>query len=143
MKDFNNKLIKIAEKVVNNLKHSLDVEKINASGKLKDSIKWSVSEHFITITMNDYGAYVDEGTGPSKSTSGSGFYDKIKEWTQYKHIPIDASYPIYRKILREGINKHKWINIKETIMSVDKEMLEMIGIMVDEDFNKRFERVFQ
>ncbi len=96
--------------------------------------------------MNKYGVYVDEGTGPSKSKSGEGFYDKIKEWTQYKGIDPSAAWPIYKKILREGIpkdkNKLNWIKIEERLLNLDEEILKGLSTYIDHNLTLKFKKMF-
>ena len=134
----------IAIRIIGELKQELVDQNINASMDLSDSIIYRVSEHFIEIEMNEYGSFVETGTKPRESKNGEGFLDKIVRWTKYKGIPEEAAYPIYKHILEHGTKPHPWTSKFRThILNLDAEILEYMGIRVENDYEKRFIKIWQ
>jgi len=144
--EFYDRMEVVIKNVVVGLQQELVDRKINASGRLSDSIKYEMSQHYFIISMNKYGSYVDSGTGPAKSKSGPGFYEQIKEWVSYKGIDPGAAWAIYQKILKEGIPKDKnklgWIKIEERLLNLDEEILKGLSTYIDYKLTLKFKKMF-
>lgn len=98
------------EAVVQSLKESFDRNRINASGRLRDSLLSETEPDRLTVSGADYIFNVEDGTPPTQS--GRPTYDlqrAIKRWLDEKGIPEwegrtrDAqAWVISSKIAREG-----------------------------------------
>ena len=73
------------------------------SGQTAQSIKYKVKNTDTLIFEGDsHITALEEGRKGSQSTGGRGFFEQIEQWVLDRGIPIEAAYPIYRKINREG-----------------------------------------
>ena len=132
-----NEFAKIAEKVTNNLKSILESEGINATGGLSDSINYRVTLNSITIEINAYGEYLDKGSKPHWAPIAP-----LKDWVKAKGLSINP-YAVRASIAKKGTKAHPWIyKFKETMMNLDKDMLNVLGIEVDK-FDKQFKKTWQ
>lgn len=84
------------------LSKQFDKYKMNASGRTLRSINPVVSEKTLTIFGADYIQVVQDGRRPTKNTGTGELLRAIKEWVRFKGIPIEAAYPITKKIHQEG-----------------------------------------
>ena len=143
MNDFTQTMKTIAEKVINAGQQQIRDNNSNASGKLIESFEFITTDNMIIISFLDYGGYLDVKTGPSQSKDGDGFYDKIKEWTKFKGIPIGAAWPIYRKILEEGTEAKPWIfKMDEVALNLAPELLEYLSATIHDKVLVDFEKLW-
>jgi hypothetical protein len=73
------------------------------TGQTALSIKSTVKQDTLIFTGDDHITALEDGRKPTESgASGNGFFEQIEQWVLDRGIPIEAAYPIYRKINREG-----------------------------------------
>ena len=133
-----------AEKAKELYKRKLTDKGINASYKLLNSVETVVKrnddEFIVTINLEDYWIYVENGRGPGKFPP----IDKILEWIRAKPvIPYSDSrgrlpteeqlaFLIARKIAEQGTEpKHV---LAETITELNSIYLPKLQRALDEDF---------
>ncbi len=70
------------------------------TGATAQSIKYKVkNENTLIFTGDDHITALEEGRKPSKGGGGgNGFFEQSEEWVVDRGIPIEAAYPIDRKI---------------------------------------------
>lgn len=118
----NKALEKAGNLIVTKMRDNLKQQKANASGKLSDSISYTIqegnNETSLLIGMENYGPIVDEGRGPSKGGGGTDWKPKIIAWMKAKGIRPragvtmeTAAYLIYRKINQKGYRPKPFIQI--------------------------------
>jgi hypothetical protein len=137
-----------------------------ATGKLYKSIRADVkenkSEFILTVSMEDYGEYVDKGVsgagipkgfkGKKKQLVTSGKYKfgfsmppdnkEFRKWVSIKGIPKKASFPIRRSIWIFGIAPTNFFTIpikrreKQFDKGVEKAMALDIENMIKKDLKK-------
>ena len=74
------------------------------SGQTAQSIKYEVKDaNTLVFTADEHITALEEGRKPTQGGgSGNGFFEQIEQWVLDRGIPIEAAYPIYRKINMEG-----------------------------------------
>jgi len=118
----NNTLEKAGTLIVAKMRDALKQQKANASGRLSDSISYTINEGVdetkLLIGMENYGPIVDEGRGVSRGGGGSDWKPKIIAWMKAKGIRPKAgvtmetaAYLIYRKINQKGYRPKPFIQI--------------------------------
>lgn len=142
MNEFTKLMIKIANDLVSEGKEQINLNNSNASGKLSDSLEYKINGSVIEISALEYGDYLDTGTGPRTSTSGDGFYDKIKEWVKYKGIDKGAAWPIYKSILEKGTQPHPWVWRMElyALNKIEDQAMNVLSTVVNDKFLMKFDR---
>ena len=135
-----------AEKAKELYKRKLTDKGINASYKLLNSVETTVKrnddEFTVTINLEDYWIYVENGRGPGKFPP----IDKILEWIRIKPvIPYSDSrgrlpteeqlaFLIARKIAEQGTEpKHV---LYETVDELNRYYLPKLQQALDRDFNR-------
>ena len=143
MNEYSSILKNIAEDVINAGQQQIRDNDSVASGKLVDSFQYKLTGNMIIISFLAYGGYLDVKTGPSKSTEGDGFYDKIKEWVKFKGIPKGAAWPIYKSILKKGTKAHPWIfKMEEVVLNLDDKILSYLSTIVDDKVTAHFNKMW-
>lgn len=98
--------------IVNKMVETLNKNKNNKTGKLVNSIDYSINNNTIEISMEDYGVSVDEGIdrGPGKIPP----VKPIAEWIRTKNIKVpqnltveEFAFIIARKIGKKGQKNRK------------------------------------
>lgn len=133
-----------AEKAKELYKRKLTDKGINASYKLLNSVETTVKrnddEFVVTINLEDYWIYVENGRGPGKFPP----IDKILDWIRIKPIrpysdsrgrlPTEESlaFLIARKISREGTEPKRVL--AETITELNSIYLPKLQRALDDDF---------
>jgi hypothetical protein len=91
------------EKGVQLYRKSLTDNNRVVTGQTAQSIKYTVKNgDTLIFTGDDHILSLEDGRKPSESTGGRGFFEQIEQWVLDRGIPIEAAYPIYRKINKEG-----------------------------------------
>jgi hypothetical protein len=127
------------------------------TGALYDSIDYEVTETStkfkITFHMLDYGRFVDKGVEGSESgkagEGGSSQYaytnkmppkEEIERWMKIKGIPLEASYPIRRKIFTLGITPTNFFTIPTTrrIKQLEQGVKEAMVKDIDENLRRQY-----
>lgn len=133
-----------AKKAEELYKRKLTDKGINASYKLLNSVETVVrrndDEFVVTINLEDYWIYVENGRGPGKFPP----IDKILEWVRIKpvipysdsrgRLPTEESlaFLIARKISREGTEPKRVL--AETITELNSIYLPKLQRALDDDF---------
>lgn len=133
-----------AEKAKELYKRKLTDKEINASYKLLNSVETTVKRgddtFTVTINLEDYWYYVENGRGPGKFPP----IDKILEWIRIKPvIPYSDSrgrlpteeqlaFLISRKIANEGTEGRKVLY--ETVEELNNYYLPLLQQALDRDF---------
>ena len=135
-----------AERAKELYKRQLTDKGINASYKLLNSVETTVKrnddEFIVSINLEDYWIFVENGRGPGKFPP----IDKILEWIRVKPvIPYSDSrgrlpteeqlaFLIARKISEQGTEpKHV---LAETVEELNREYLPRLKQSLDNDFNR-------
>ena len=134
-----------AEKAEELYKRKLTDKGINASYKLLNSVETTVKRNddtfTVTINLEDYWYYVENGRGPGKFP----LIDKILEWIRVKPvIPYSDSrgrlpteeqlaFLISRKIAEQGTEGRKVL--AETVEELNNYYLPLLQQALDRDFN--------
>lgn len=148
LQNFLSTLEEYAQKAEELYKRKLTDKGINASYKLLNSVKTTVKrgddEFIVTINLEDYWYYVENGRGPGKFPP----IDKILEWIRIKPvIPYSDSrgrlpteeqlaFLISRKIAEQGTEGRKVLY--ETVEELNNYYLPLLQQALDRDF-ARFE----
>ena len=135
-----------AEKAKELYKRKLTDKGINASYKLLNSVETVVrrndDEFTVTINLEDYWIYVENGRGPGKFPP----IDKILEWIRVKPvIPYSDSrgrlpteeqlaFLISRKISEQGTEPKRVLY--ETVEELNRYYLPLLKQSLDNDFNR-------
>ena len=97
------------QQIVSDLRASLDANKVNASGRLRKSIRAEVTDDRLLITAAGYALTAEDGRGPTKKSGDGELEKKILKWLDQKGVPIwdgytrkGQAYVIARKIHKEG-----------------------------------------
>lgn len=97
------------EQIVGDLRASLDANKVNASGRLRASIRAEASENRLLITAAGYALTAEDGRGPTRQNGDGAVRRNIEKWLSQKGIPLWQGYTrkqqafvIARKIHKEG-----------------------------------------
>lgn len=146
LNEFLSTLNEYAEKAEELYKRKLTDKGINASYKLLNSVETVVrrndDEFTVTINLEDYWYYVENGRGPGKFPP----IDKILEWIRVKpvipysdssgRIPTEEqlAYLIARKIANEGTEGRKVLY--ETVEELNNYYLPLLRQALDRDFNR-------
>lgn len=133
-----------AEKAKELYKRKLTDKGINASYKLLNSVETTVrrndDEFVVTIHLEDYWYYVENGRGPGKFPP----IDKILEWVRIKpvipysdnrgRLPTEEqlAFLIARKIANEGTEGRKVLF--ETVDELNRHYLQLLQKALDDDF---------
>lgn len=144
LQNFLSTLEEYAEKAKELYKRKLTDKGINASYKLLNSVETVVrrndDEFIVTINLEDYWIYVENGRGPGKFPP----IDKILEWIRVKPvIPYSDSrgrlpteeqlaFLIARKIANEGTEGRKVL--AETVEELNNYYLPLLQQALDRDF---------
>lgn len=122
-------LYNVAEEIINNYKQQLEIDNINASNDLVNSIEWNIiqkDENTLTLEMSlfNYWFWVEYGRSASRTSGWDNPIDDISQWiiskiSRGKFIPrADKKIPttqkeirkvasaIYKKITNEGYYEH-------------------------------------
>ena len=104
MEDLSKILNKEGEQGVQLYRKSLQDNNRVVSGQTAQSIKYDVKDaNTLVFTADEHITALEEGRKPTQGGgSGNGFFEQIEQWVLDRGIPIQAAYPIYRKINREG-----------------------------------------
>lgn len=146
------------------LKDELDKNDINASGKLKESIKYTVELDDTSIELDlsllDYYKYVlGNGRGPTKNNGPGNVRVGIRQWVKDKGIqPTEMQLPdgttylptveqlpfmITRKIHREGYKaKEGTETIETTISTLEAKYMPLIEDAITKDIEYDFDTIF-
>ena len=135
-----------AEKAKELYKRKLTEKGINASYKLLNSVETVVrrndDEFTVTINLEDYWIYVENGRGPGKFPP----IDKILEWIRVKPVipysdnrgilPTEEqlAFLIARKISEQGTEGRNVLF--ETVDELNREYLPRLKQSLDKDFNR-------
>ena len=135
-----------AQKAEELYKRKLTDKGINASYKLLNSVETVVrrndDEFTVTINLEDYWIYVENGRGPGKFPP----IDKILEWIRVKPvIPYSDSrgrlpteeqlaFLISRKISEQGTEPKRVLY--ETVEELNRYYLPLLKQSLDNDFNR-------
>ena len=133
-----------AERAKELYKRKLTDKGINASYKLLNSVETVVrrndDEFTVTINLEDYWIYVENGRGPGKFPP----IDKILEWISVKpvipysdnrgRLPTEEqlAFLIARKIANEGTEGRKVLY--ETVEELNRYYLPLLQKALDDDF---------
>lgn len=144
LQNFLSTLDEYAQKAEELYKRKLTDKEINASYKLLNSVETTVKrnddEFVVTIHLEDYWYYVENGRGPGKFPP----IDKILEWVRIKPIiPYSDSrgrlpteeqlaFLIARKIANEGTEGRKVLF--ETVDELNRHYLPLLQKALDDDF---------
>ena len=144
LSEFLSTLDEYAEKAKELYKRKLTDKEINASYKLLNSVETTVKRgddtFTVTINLEDYWYYVENGRGPGKFPP----IDKILEWIRIKPvIPYSDSrgrlpteeqlaFLISRKIANEGTEGRKVLY--ETVEELNNYYLPLLQQALDRDF---------
>jgi hypothetical protein len=118
-------LVKYGNSVENEIETRLTNNGKIATGKLYDSIGYTLTEDRggfnLKFKMAEYGKYVDKGVKPHPeylTGKGTGrkskFITALKKWCRVKGIPEGAAYGIRRKIWKDGIKPTNFFTIPTT-----------------------------
>lgn len=115
-----------------------------ASGELARSIQYKLNDEGTAIELEidsaDYFKYVDEGRAPGAFPPMS----DIIAWTRTKNIPIEAAFPIARKIAEEGtegVHVLDKVNVNET--SIAQRMDQPAAEDLDAIYQKMLQDIFK
>ena len=144
LQNFLSTLDEYAEKAKELYKRKLTDKGINASYKLLNSVETVVKrnddEFTVTINLEDYWYYVENGRGPGKFPP----IDKILEWIRVKpvipytdsrgRLPTEEqlAFLIARKIANEGTEGRKVLY--ETVEELNRYYLPLLQKALDDDF---------
>ena len=97
-------LTKQGEQGVQLYRKSLQDNNRVVSGQTAQSIKYTVKDtNTLIFTGDEHITALEDGRKPSEGGgSGNGFFEQIEQWVLDRGIPIEAAYPIYRKINEKG-----------------------------------------
>ena len=146
LQNFLSTLEEYAEKAEELYKRKLTDKGINASYKLLNSVETTVKrnddEFTVTINLEDYWYYVENGRGPGKFPP----IDKILEWIRVKpvipytdsrgRLPTEEqlAFLISRKISEQGTEgRHV---LYETVDELNRYYLPKLQQALDRDFNR-------
>lgn len=146
LQNFLSTLDEYAEKAKELYKRKLTDKGINASYKLLNSVETTVKrnddEFIVSINLEDYWYYVENGRGPGKFPP----IDKILEWIRVKpvipytdsrgRLPTEEqlAFLIARKIANEGTEGRKVLY--ETVEELNRYYLPKLQQALDRDFNR-------
>jgi hypothetical protein len=144
LQNFLSTLNEYAQKAKELYKRKLTDKEINASYKLLNSVETVVrrndDEFIVTINLEDYWYYVENGRGPGKFPP----IDKILEWIRVKpvipytdsrgRLPTEEqlAFLIARKIANEGTEGRKVLF--ETVDELNRHYLPLLQKALDDDF---------
>ena len=144
LQNFLSTLDEYAEKAKELYKRKLTDKGINASYKLLNSVETTVKrnddEFTVTINLEDYWIYVENGRGPGKFPP----IDKILEWIRIKpvipytdsrgRLPTEEqlAFLIARKISEQGTEGRKVL--AETVEELNNYYLPLLQQALDRDF---------
>lgn len=145
LQNFLSTLDEYAEKAKELYKRKLTDKGINASYKLLNSVETVVrrndDEFIVTINLEDYWIYVENGRGPGKFPP----IDKILEWIRVKpvipytdsrgRLPTEEqlAFLISRKIAEQGTEGRNVLY--ETVDELNRYYLPKLQQALDRDFN--------
>lgn len=146
LQNFLSTLDEYAEKARSLYKQKLTEKEINASYKLLNSVETTVKRgddtFTVSINLEDYWIYVENGRGPGKFPP----IDKILEWIRVKpvipytdsrgRLPTEESlaFLISRKIAEQGTEPRRVL--AETITELNNYYLPLLKQSLDNDFNR-------
>ena len=139
---------------VTELKNQLAADGNKASGRLIKSIKSSVSDSTINISVKDYIGAISEGKKATSKEPSPAMVSRIAEWMQYKKLSIRGyrgrfvrKTPMnYKRAafgIARGINRSSWSGsdvIMRSYRNIEKnisdELLEVLKRAIDEAVDK-------
>ncbi len=139
---------------VTELKNQLAADGNKASGRLIKSIKSSVSDSTINISVKDYIGAISEGKKATNKEPSPAMVSRIAEWMQYKKLSIRGyrgrfvrKTPMnYKRAafgIARGINRSSWSGsdvIMRSYRNIEKnisdELLEVLKRAIDEAVDK-------
>lgn len=148
------KLQQFAESVINKYKQKMQSH--NSTGHLLNNIDFKIDSSSynikVSLLLADYWYYLENGRGPSKSSSKSTqtLYESILEWIKVKGIvpkpdengrlPSEQSlaYLITRKIHNEGYNSSPSHCLQDAVNETYLEFKEQLEEALKQDFNEYF-----
>lgn len=94
------------QQIVSDLRASLDANKVNASGRLRKSIRAEVTDDRLLITAAGYALTAEDGRGPTEKPGDGQLQKRIRKWLDQKGIPIweyrDKNTGKLKKYTRDG-----------------------------------------
>ena len=122
------------------LRKNMVVKDRNATGQTSASIKSNtkkIGDSIIegTVTANSNYQLLETGRKPSKGspTGSSEWYDKLDDWLQARGIPLEAKFPIFKKIHEQGFKGTPNL-ISDPIDKAIKRIEQRIADFYAEDF---------
>ena len=95
-------LNKYGEKWTRAIQESLKRNNRKATGKTVRSVNYKVTEDVLIVKGAKHIDNIIDGRGRSKSSSGGGWIDQLKEWAEARGIPSGAVWAIYTSINQKG-----------------------------------------
>ena len=122
------------------LRKNMVVKDRNATGHTSASIRANtkkIGSEVVegTITANSNYKLLETGRNPSKGspTGSSEWYDKLDDWLQARGIPLEAKFPIFKKIHEKGFKGTPNL-ISDPIDKALKRIEQRIADFYAEDF---------
>jgi transposase InsO family protein len=154
LKEMDKALKSVGRYYVTELKNQLAADGNKASGRLIKSIKSSVSDSTINISVKDYIGAISEGKKSTGKEPSPAMVSRIAEWMQYKKLSIRGyrgrfvrKTPMnYKRAafgIARGINRSSWSGsdvIMRSYRNIEKnisdELLEVLKRAIDEAVDK-------
>lgn len=154
LKGMDKALKSVGRYYVTELKNQLAADGNKASGRLIKSIKSSVSDSTINISVKDYIGAISEGKKATNKEPSPAMVSRIAEWMQYKKLSIRGyrgrfvrKTPMnYKRAafgIARGINRSSWSGsdvIMRSYRNIEKnisdELLEVLKRAIDEAVDK-------
>ena len=154
LKGMDKALKSVGRYYVTELKNQLAADGNKASGRLIKSIKSSVSDSTINISVKDYIGAISEGKKSTNKEPSPAMVSRIAEWMQYKKLSIRGyrgrfvrKTPMnYKRAafgIARGINRSSWSGsdvIMRSYRNIEKnisdELLEVLKRAIDEAVDK-------
>lgn len=137
-------LTEYAERLRNQYQDNLIMDDKLASGKLLNSVEYLIekggNEISVSIRLEDYWKWVENGRGPGKFPP----MDKILDWIKVKPVVPDErsgrlptekqlAFLIGRKISEEGVEGTN--DLQKAVDEITEQYEELIGLAIDADLN--------
>jgi hypothetical protein len=132
-----NQLLKYNTTDKNGKKYTLKNSRIirNMYHKVEQKSK---SDYTLTIFIEKYGIYIDEGRKPGTMPPAG----PIKEWMNRHNIPESALYPIRKKISIRGVDKRPFISMATKRITAVKDIFKnSLPEQINIDLEKLIERL--
>lgn len=137
-------LTEYAERLRNQYQDNLIMDDKLASGKLLNSVEYLIekggNEISVSLKLEDYWKWVENGRGPGKFPP----MDKILDWIKVKPVIPDErsgrlptekqlAFLIGRKISEEGVEGTN--DLQKAVDEITEQYEELIGLAIDADLN--------